>query len=531
MRAPPSDDAPAGGFGPIRVATCVTAIIAMLALDGVNGTLLVVNRGAVAGSFAAVPDEAAWLNIAYLAAKITAFALSPRLLERFGPWRSLLVASMGLASSTAALGLTTGALGSAMACRVAQGALGGLLLVAGQSLVFALQPARRQPLLQALLALPIVVLPTTIAPALHGWSTDTHAWQLLFLLSGAIGMLGCGALAIAGGQDRPDASTRLPGAAVCVLLALVTTGLVYVLQQGARHDWFDDPGFVDACLWTLLAVAGLALALARSKTPLFATAVFRDARFSFGFCATFAAGFVLFGSASAISLFAANVLQLAPMHVGQVTLSSSIMVVLGLLSAGLVIQYTRARVELPIPVGIVLFMAGMWLLSRATPDSGRDELAVATWCRGLGMGALFMSLTMLALGHLEQRLRAHGVALFNLGRQVGSLAGSAFVLSWLEWRVPAHMTVLSQYLVDGRPAVEAGRAALADALVAQGVDASQGPVAALAALARLLGTQSAARAFDELFLGFGAFFLVAIPVLVTIRVLLDRARRRPVQPA
>lgn len=529
MYAPPPD-ARAGGFGPTRAATCVAAIVTMLALDGVNSTLLVVNRGPVAGSFAATPDEIAWLNIAYLAAKITAFALSPRLLERFGPWRCLLATSWGLALATAALGLTAGTLWPAMACRVAQGALGGLLLVTGQSLVFALQPARRQPLLQALLALPIVVLPTTIAPALHGWSTDEHAWQLLFLLSGAIGMLGSSALALAGGQDQLDRSTRLPGVDVFVPLVLAATGFVYVLQKGARYDWFDDPGFVDACVWTLLAFAGLALALARSKASLFSIAVFRDPRFSFGFCATFAAGFILFGSASAISLFAANVLQLTPAHVGQVTLSSSIMVALGLLSGGLVIQYTRVRVELPIPVGIVLFMTGMWLLSHATPDSGRNELAVATWCRGLGMGALFMSLTMLTLGHVEQRFKAHGVALFNLGRQVGGLAGSAFVLSWLEWRVPAQMTVLSQYLVAGRPAVDAARSALAGALVANGVDASQGPVAALAVLARALATQATARAFNELFLGLGAFFFVAIPVLVTIRVVLERMQRGRTQP-
>ena len=98
------------------------------------------------------------------------------------------------------------------------------------------------------------------------------------------------------------------------------------------------------------------------------------------------------------------------------------------------------------------------------------------------------------------------------------------------WRLPAQMTVLSQYLVAGQPAVEASRSALADALVGNGVDASQGPAAALAVLARALGTQAAARAFDELFLGLGAFFFVAIPVLVTIRVVLERTQRGRTQP-
>src|SRR5690606_39087329 len=126
----------------------------------------------------------------------------------------------------------------------------------------------------------------------------------------------------------------------------------------------------------------------------------------------------------------------------------------------------------PIPIGIGLFITGMWMLSHATPDSGRDHLALATWFRGLGMGPLFISLTMMALGRLDHHVRAHGIALFNLGRQIGGLAGSAFVLTWLEWHVPAQAAVLSQYLVEGRPAVDEARSVLAAVLAYRGVEAS-----------------------------------------------------------
>lgn len=514
-------------LAPGRLAMCVVAIILLMALDGMASTLLAVNRNQVAGSLALIPDQVSWLGITYLAAKLSALALAPAILARSGSWRAVIAAGLGLAVSTAMLGLPLG-FEPVMAFRAFQGACGAVVLVSGQSLVFALQPPSRQPLLQAVVALPVVALPATLAPALHGWATDAWSWQALFLPSGAMGLLAVTALTLVVGNDAPARPRPRLGIGVFVALVLTATGLVYVLQKGARYDWFDHPQFVAACGGALLAFVGLAIALGRSKGSLFDLEVFRNTRFAFGFCATFAAGFVLFGSASAILSFAAAVLLLDPAHAGQMLVSSSLAVLVGLIVAGGAIQYARIPVELPIPIGIGLFVTGMWMLSHATPESGREQLAVATWFRGLGMGTLFISLTMMALGRLDHRVRTTGIALFNLGRQIGGLAGSAFVLTWLEWQVPAQAVALSQYLVEGRPAVDEAKSVLAAMLASRGVESSDSATAAAMTLARMWTAQSTARAFDTLFSSFVYFFLFAIPVLVAIRITLQKASSRKV---
>jgi len=96
--------------------------------------------------------------------------------------------------------------------------------------------------------------------------------------------------------------------------------------------------------------------------------------------------------------------------------------------------------------------------------------------------------------------------------------------------VPAQATALSQYLVEGRPAVDEARSVLATMLASRGVESSDSTTAAAMTLARLWDAQSTARAFGSLFSCFVYFFLFAIPVLVGIRIMLQKASSRRNEP-
>ena len=107
------------------------------------GTLLVLGRADVIGDMHATPDEAAWIDIAYLVAKLLGFLMAPWVLGRLGARRALVGATlaMGVACGLAAL---TPPLDALIALRLAQGFAGGLLLVAGQAIVFLAYPAARR---------------------------------------------------------------------------------------------------------------------------------------------------------------------------------------------------------------------------------------------------------------------------------------------------------------------------------------------------------------------------------------------------
>ncbi|MCC8363749.1 MFS transporter [Lysobacter sp. A6] len=512
----------------LRRSIALSAIAALIAVDGVNGTLSSVNRAQVMGGFAATPDEAAWLNIGYVAAKLMAFALAPWLIARYGMKRTVSIGGWCLAAATAALAFAP-ALEAAVLVRVAQGLFGALVLVGGQTLVFRSYSATRQPLLQGTLALALVVVPVMLAPALHGWATDHADWRVVFVGGSLAAALAAGVFHLSQDADAVSvASPQAPAFGTMLLLASGIVGGVYVLQEGARFDWFDAGHIrLVAVLASIALVAASWLWVRRPATLRFLRSIGGNGDFVLGLCASFFAGFALFGSGAAIPLFGTVVLSLSPEYVGQLALTSSIAVAAGLLLAAAVLQSGRVPSLAPVPVGIVLFMAGMWLLSFSSAQTGEPQVRLATWLRGFGMGVLFVSLTMMTLGRLASGWMANGVALFNVGRQVGGLAGLAFVTTMLEWRMPAHAMVLSQYLQPGSAALESTQAAATSALAGTIDGASDAASASTALLARMVNQQSGARAFDEIFLGLALLFVVAIPVMVGIkRHLATRAPRR-----
>ena len=48
------------------------------------------------------------------------------------------------------------------------------------------------------------------------------------------------------------------------------------------------------------------------------------------------------------------------------------------------------------PFGILLIMVAMWMLSGSTSESGTDDMMAAILLRGLGLGFLFLSITLIA---------------------------------------------------------------------------------------------------------------------------------------
>jgi DHA2 family multidrug resistance protein len=297
---PARKEAPDGRV--IRPWLLLAGLSSAAVMDAINGTALSIARAQMMGSSHATPDEFAWINIAYVVAKLTMFPIAVWLAARVGLRRTLLGATSLLLVGALSCGMTTD-LGQLVACRAAQGAGGAVLLVAAQTLLFQIFPGHQQGVVQAVFALAVVMMPMTIAPALQGWVTDTLSWSWIFLLTlpfGAIGLLSL----LLPVDERPRRAGRLDWPGV-VLLGIAMGCLVFVLQEGSRYDWLEEPKV------THLAIGGVAtLALfivweihVQGRDPLIDFSVLRNQHFTFGFIVSFVAGCALFGSAFIIPAF------------------------------------------------------------------------------------------------------------------------------------------------------------------------------------------------------------------------------------
>lgn len=502
----------------------LVGIVLATLTEALASTVLALGRNDILGDTASTPDEFAWLDIGYIAGKLSGFLLAPGLLAGRSPRLPLVYATlaMGLACAFCAGSVQLDVLSL---CRVIQGLAGGVLLVAGQTALFLGFARHRQALLQALFAMGSVVAPAALTPALQGWLIDSQSWTWIFFAVVPLALAASGLLLVA---DWPDGlhttARRDPLGRLLAVIALCCC--TWVLSQGSRWDWFEEPRVV----WTsLLALASLLafLGVQCMRPGVLEVGLFRSSDFCFAFIVSFVAGAALFGSAFVIPAFALSVLGFTPVAAGSLLLPGGVPFVVALLLTAWLVRARGVAPFATVPLGILLIMAAMWLLSGSTRDSGVDDMQLAVLLRGLGLGFLFLSITLIAFGQLARDNLASGIALFNIGRQLGGLLGVAGLQTLIDQRLANASAALGSHVTAGSAALGERLGQSAAMLTNRGMDALAAGRAALGLLGRSVNEQAAVLAFDSAFLAVAMLFVVAAPMLVVIKgVLARRARRR-----
>ncbi|MBD9508024.1 MFS transporter [Ensifer sp. ENS10] len=515
-QAPPALDKTSSG------AALIAGIMLAALTEAIASTVLSLGRGDIIGDVYATPDEFAWLDVGYTALKLIGFLAAPFLMNRLNP-RGLVIGAalaMGVACGIAAL---TTRLDVLITLRIVQGFAGGTLLAGGQALIFLSYSRSNQPLLQALFAVGSVVAPATIAPALQGWLLDSESWTWIFFSVVPIALASAGLMLV---EETPMAERRplrpFDGVGF-LLISLSVCCLTYVLSQGTRWDWFEEPRIL--CL-AVIGIAALLMFLGQQvlvkDRGLLDYTVFRSEDFCFAFIVSFVAGAALFGSAYLIPSFAVSILAFTPTDAGLLLLPSGGLFVCALLFAAFLMQVRRVPPFATVPFGILLIMGSMWMLSGSTAESGTDTMMPAILLRGLGLGFLFLSITLIAFGKLNEKNLVSGIGLFNAGRQFGGLIGVAALQTLIDHNVAWNFSVLAANVTGGGTAVIQRMTTTTAMLISKGMDAAQAGRAAVGLLGRSVSGQSAVIAFDTAFNAVALLFVVAAPFLIAAKIGLTR---------
>ncbi|ESY90255.1 MULTISPECIES: MFS transporter [Mesorhizobium] len=504
----------------LGTALVLTGIVLTAVMDSIASTALSIGRLDMLGDIHATTDEFATFDIAFLAAKLTGFLVAPLFVAALKPTPCLRAGTVALLLASAAM-ISSADIAWIDFCRIVQGFAGATVLVAGQTLLFLRFPSRQQPILQALLALGSVMAPTTVTPALQGWLVDHLSWDWIFLSNVPVGIVALVMLAADRGQAFRD-KIRIPYIQIA-LVGIAAASLTYVSQQGSRFDWFDDGHVTLLTLSGLLAIILLLLwELGFAPDRLIPTSPLGDPDFRFALVVSLVAGFALSGSAFLIPAFALNVLAFTATDAGTLLLPSGVILGCTLLVAGVGIQKSGINPLALAPAGVVFFATAMWFLSGSTTDSGVADLEFPLLLRGFGLGLLFVSLTLFAFMRLPAKALPFGIGLFDLGKQVGGLAGTGLLQTYLDRQLAYNRTILASHLATGDVALEQRLKAVADQLGARGLDGVVTGKAALSVLRQAVDRQAITISFDEAFLAIVLLFLVAAPCLILSRRLLGR---------
>ena len=378
-------------------------------------------------SYADVQWALAGYTLAYALVLIT----GGRLGDTFGRKRLFLIGVAGFTIMSALCGVATSP-GMLIACRVAQGAMGGIMVPQVLAVIQVIFPARER--IKALAGFGVTAgLGTVSGPLLGGLLIQHNLfgwdWRPIFLINVPVGIIAFVASAYLVRESKAASPPRLDPVGVALISAALLL-LLYPLVQGRQLGW---PA------WTFASMALSAPVLAafvwyeriktrRDGSPLVRLSLFRDRAFSVGMAVavTFFLGIASFGLV--LTLFLQLGLGFTPLHAGLTFLPFSAGV---LVSSGAAARLAPRFGRGVTMAGALVIAAGMAALIAVVHHYGA---AVTTWdlvpglaAAGLGLGAVIAPLADIVLARVPQQDAGSASGVFNTGLQLGNSIGIAVI--------------------------------------------------------------------------------------------------------
>jgi DHA2 family multidrug resistance protein len=365
---PQNDNAPIRYRWVILVGLVTAAIMEIL-----DTTIVTVAMPQMMGNLDSTRDEIGWVSTGYILSNVVVLPMTAWLSGRFGRKQYLVASILLFIASSLMCGLSN-SLDELVFFRICQGAGGAALISTAQATLVEIFPRGQQGMVQALFGLGMIVAPT-LGPALGGWITDNYSWPWCFFINLPIGMISATIIYVYLPEAKHSRETPTVDWAGIGLLAIGLGSLQYVLEEGQRYDWFEDPTI------TKLFVAAIVCLIVfvfwelwpSNRHPIVELRVLRDRSLSSALIIGMALGFGLYGGVFIYPLFAQNVLGFSPTTTGMVLVPGGIASGFGMIFCGRVLQKGFDPRKL-IAFGISLFVISMYQLSHLTNRSLRYRI-------------------------------------------------------------------------------------------------------------------------------------------------------------
>jgi EmrB/QacA subfamily drug resistance transporter len=286
---------------------------------------------------------------------------------------------------------------------------------------------------------------------LGGWLTDSdfsifgldvHGWRMTFLINVPIGLIAAFlATRFLQESESHPGELDVPGALTGTAGLL---SLVYGLTRAGNPDYGWGDGWTQAALGAGVALlAVFVLVESRREHPLLPFRIFANQARATSFVAMMIMPAAMFAMFFFLSLFVQNIMGYSPLKAGVAFLPFSVAMIISATTVSKLVS--RVDPRFLAGTGSLMAAAAMYGFSRlSVPDSGTDVLHAVTtgqalgsdvnyWVHifpfvvlmALGMGAVFVPLTLTAVHHIQARDSGIGSGVLNTMQQVGGALGLA----------------------------------------------------------------------------------------------------------
>jgi MFS transporter, DHA2 family, multidrug resistance protein len=480
----------------LATCTAVTFLYSM-SLTAVN-----VSLPQIQGALSATQDQIAWVITSNLVATAVMTPLTGWLAARFGARTLCLGCVAGFAAASAACGLA-GSIESLVAWRTLQGAAGAPLVPMSQAIVLASYPRERHGSVISIFGVASVLGPV-VGPVLGGALAEAYDWRAVFYMMVPFGLAALGACWLFIRDRQAPQPVRLDWTGFLMLSAALA-GLQLMLDRGERAGWFSSAEIV---AWAAVAALGLYLFIAHTLTasrPFLDPRLLRERNFALGLALIFVFGMLNFTPMTMLPPMLQGVAGYPDSVIGWVLGARGIGTMVGF---SVMIYASRLDPRLMIGAGFLLQALAGWQLAQLDPGFGVHDVFWPMALQGLGVGLLWVPITMVAFSQMEGERLAEGTAVYHMLRNIGSSVHIS-----LSTTLVVHMTQASHSELS--PNISRYNEALSLPWVRGSLDLADPQ--SLAAVEAEIARQASMIGYLDSFWAFVATALVVLPLILLVR--------------
>lgn len=474
------------------------------------------------GELGATVEEVTWVTTAFVISTVLVMPLTAFLGRLFGQKRVYLVALALFLFGSALCGLAR-TLTMMILARVVQGLGAGALQPTEQAILRQTFPPEEQGMASAVFGMAVVLGPA-FGPTLGGYIIDNYSWPWIFYINLPVGALAL--VMVTRFVHEPEDIRAANQAAAAqqrknvdwmgiALLSVCLSTMQYVLEEGARNDWFESRLITGCAIVALVTLVGFVLHELSTPSPVVDLSLFKNSVFSSGTLI----GSVMFAMLMAMTfllpLFMQEMLGFTATQSGLALMPRSLVMIVAMPVVGRL--YNRVSPRLFIGFGILLFAASAYQMSHYTLDTTARSVVSVLLLQGVAFACLFIPLTTVALSQVPRLKMADAAGLNSLLRQIGGSMGLAIFASLISRFATQAKYAMVANLVPGRPEVLSRLAAMKQFLMSRGADLATAEIGARRMLGGLVMQQAMVLSFEKLFLLAGIAFLCVLPLIFFLR--------------
>jgi DHA2 family multidrug resistance protein len=299
------------------------------------------------------------------------------------------------------------------------------------------------------------------------------------------------------------------------LLSVGVASLQYVLEEGTKRDWFQDPLISALAILSFVAIIFFVARELTAPMPAVNLSLFKDAVFMTG---TLIGGIMfamLMGVTFLLPVFMQNMLGYTAMQSGAALMPRALAMFVAMPIVGRI--YNKIAPQVMVGVGILCFGASTWFMGKYTLNTSMPQLWLPLIIQGVALSCVWAPLATVALSTIDRTKLADATGLNALVRQIGGSIGLAIFATLMSRYSVQIRAALAAHIDVGRPEVAARLDILTRMFLAKGYDAASAHSAAGRALGAVVSTQANVLLFEKLFLLAGISFLAVMPLLVLLK--------------